>query len=673
MIIFLMLISENYIFCLPFQVAGKHEDAVALLTEAIRKTPSVHLLCERAMSYLGMKNFTMAQTDLECASHLQANSIELHCCKSYLNFLIQNPQKAVQDLGFACSVSPAGTVKVLEKFTEQQCGVITRGVERYIHECIKKTKPGIKAKSKLIISLCDVLVSLSPSKLEYYLQYSDVLVAMAMPEEAQAIMLRMVKNSPSECLPIIHLAALRLKLGNTQLAIEGFCSVLRDVDEESLSAEFSEFPKKERAQISREAHTRGLTLSREERYCEACDCFGVAIAAASCNAPDAFLARARCLVELQHFLKAISDFTAVLKRAPACVEARCGRACVYVRLQEHLAASRDILFSLHSNIPATTRFLAALPELRLRMMLFTLEKYLQVAFAYCGKNGDIASSIQEDGTMTCGESLLLLSNLLVTLCPQSSKYLSILGDALIVHKRYPEAVTKLKAAQELSPLDVSITARISLLLTKVDDHEAAMCELSKLADDWETLTFCVQAMDEGAKCKLAHAAFKQGEQLRKRESNGEALKFYSVAVAASCCRDAGILRARGKCLESLQEYTRAVRDFSTVLTLPNALVSDYCARAVAYMMDEDDEKACRDFVCALERDANTALSMIASRPGNDSTLNIFLTSARIAHARKDYEKAHSICEYGLMLEENDTDLHALKLKCENHMQKCTIM
>ena len=625
------------------------------------------------MSYLGMKNFTMAQTDLECASHLQANSIELHCCKSYLNFLIQKPEKAVRDLSFACSVSPSRTVKVLNRFTKEQCRIITHGVEKYVHECLKKTKPGIKAKSKLVISLCDFLVSLSPTKLDYYVQYSDVLVAMDMPDEAQAIMLRMVKNSPSECLPIIHLAALRLKLGNTELAMEGFCSVLRDIDEECLAAEFAEFPKKERAQISREAHTRGLTLSGEEKHCEAIDCFGVAIAAASCDAPDSFLARARCLVQLQHYLKAISDFTAVLKFTPSCVEARCGRACVYVRLQEHLAASRDILFSLHTNIPATTRFLSSLPELRRRMMLFTLEKYLQVAFAYCGKNGDVASTIQEDSSVTCGESLLLLSNLLVSLCPENPKFLSILGDALIVHKRYPEAITQLQTAQKLSPLDVSITARISLLLTKVDDHDAAMNELSKLAEDWEALAFCVQAMDETAKCKLAHSSFNQGELLKKRDQNGEALKFYSIAVVASSCRDAGILRARGKCLEILQEYTRAIRDFSAVLALPNPMISDFCARAVAYMMDEDDEKACRDFISALERDANTARNLIASRPGNDSTLGIFVTSARIAHARKDYQKAHSICEYGLMLDENDADLLALKVKCENNMEKCILM
>lgn len=646
---------------------------MALLTEAIRKTPSVHLLCERAMSYLGMKNFTMAQTDLECASHLQANSIELHCCKSYLNFLIKKPEQAVQALSFACSVSPSSTVKVLQRFTAEQCVVVTCGVEKYIFQYIKKAKPGMKEKSKLVISLCDLLVSFSPTKLEYYLQYSDVLVALDMPEEAQAIMLRMVKSSPSECLPIIHLAALRLQLGNTELAMEGFCSVLRELDEECLAAELSEFPKKERAQISREAHTRGLTLSREEKYCEAIDCFGVAIAAASCHAPDSYLFRARCQVQLQRYLKAISDFTAVLKRTPLCVEARCGRACVYVRLQEHLAASRDILFSLHTNIPATTRFLSSLPELKLRMVLFNLEKYLQVAFAYCGKNDDIASTIQEDSPMSCGESILILSNLLASLSPENPKYLSILGDALIVHKRYAEAITNLKTAQGLLPLDVSITARISLLFTKVDDVEAAMYELSKLSDDWETLTFCVQAMDEGAKCKLAHASFKQGELLRKRDQNGEALKFYSTAVAASCCRDAGILRARGKCLESLQEYTRAIRDFSAVLALPNPLISDFCARAVAYMMDEDDEKACRDFISALERDANTARNLIASRPGNVSTLAIFLTSARIAHARKNYENAHSICEYGLMLDESDADLLVLKEKCENHMQKCVLM
>lgn len=617
----------------------------------------------------------MAQTDLECASHLQANSIELHCCKSYLNFLIQKPEKAVRDLSFACSVSPSRTVKVLKRFTEGQCKIITHGVEKYVHECLKKTKPGMKSKnkSKLIISLCDILVSMSPGKIDHYVLYSDVLVAMDMPDEAQAIMLRMVKNSPNECLPVIHLAALRLKLGNTELAMEGFCSVLREIDEESLAAEISEFPKKERAQISREAHTRGLTLSGEEKHCEAIDCFGVAIAAASCDAPDSFLARARCLVQLQHYLKAISDFTAVLKRTPSCVEARCGRACVYVRLQEHLAASRDVLFSLHTNIPATTRFLSALPELRLRMMLFTLEKYLQVAFVYCGKNGDLASTIQEDSSVTCGESLLLLSNLLLSLCPDNPKFLSISGDAFIVHKRYPEAITQLRAAQKLSPLDVSITARISLLLTKVDENDEAMHELSKLAEDWEALAFCVQAMDETAKCKLAHSSFNQGELLRKREQNGEALKFYSIAVVASGCRDAGILRARGKCLETLQEYTRAIRDFSAVLALPNPLISDFCARAVAYMMDEDDDKACRDFISALERDANAARNLIASRPGNDSALGMFLTSARIAHARKDYKKAHSICEYGLMLDENEADLLALKVKCENHMEKCILM
>ncbi|CAB4027997.1 Hypothetical predicted protein, partial [Paramuricea clavata] len=56
---------------------------------------------------------------------------------------------------------------------------------------------------------------------------------------------------------------------------------------------------------------------------------------------------------------------------------------------------------------------------------------------------------------------------------------------------------------------------------------------------------------EEAKYKLAHASFTQGELLKKREQNGEALKFYSIAVTTSCCRDAGILRARGKCLENL--------------------------------------------------------------------------------------------------------------------------
>ena len=48
---------------------------------------------------------------------------------------------------------------------------------------------------------------------------------------------------------------------------------------------------------------------------------------------------------------------------------------------------------------------------------------------------------------------------------------------------------------------------------------------------------------------------------------------------------------------------------SSCLTLPNPLISHYCARAVAYMMDEDDEKACRDFI---ERDANSARNMIAT-------------------------------------------------------------
>ncbi|XP_046850327.1 uncharacterized protein LOC124443834 isoform X2 [Xenia sp. Carnegie-2017] len=654
-------------------VAGKHEDAVALLTEAIRKTPSVHLLCERAMSYLGMKNFKMAQTDLECASHLQGNSIEVHSCKAYLNFLMGKAEKAVEDLSFACSVSPATTTKVLKKFTEEQYAIMTRGIEKYIHDYNKKMLPEIKAKSKLLIYLCDLLINLSPDKLDYYIKYSDVLFALNMREEAQAIMLRMVKNSSKDCLPIIHLAALRLKLGNAELAMEGFGSVLREVDEERLAAELSEFSKKDRAQISREAHIRGLALFREKKYCEAIDCFGVAIAAASCHAPDSFLARARCLMQMQHYLKAISDFTAVIKWTPTCVEARCGRACVYVRLQEHLAASRDILYSLHSNIPATTRYLASLPDIKLRMVLLTLEKYLQIAFAYCEKNGDITSSIHEDSSMTCGESLLLLSNLLITLAPNEPKYLSIYGDALIVHRRYSEAIARLREVQLLLPLDVSIIARISLLFIKVDDHDAAINELSKISEEWNTLTFCMQAMDEGTKFKIALASFQHAELLKKKDNNSEALKYYTVAVVSSCCRDAGILRARGKCLESLQEYGRAIQDFSTVLALPSPQVSDFCARAIAYMMDDDDERACRDFMTAIERDSKTALIFINSKPGKDSAVSIFLTSARIAHARKDFRKAHVICEHGLMVDENDVNLLALKEKCESNMQKCILM
>lgn len=654
------------------QTAGKHEDAVALLTEAIRKTPSVHLLCERALSYLGMRKFDMAQTDLECAFHLQKNSIEVHCCRSYLNFLIKNPAKAAQDIGYACSFSPSATVKVLQRFSEEQQGIIVQGIERFVRDCMKKTKKEVQSQSRLLLSLCDLLVTFTPTKLQNYLQYSEVLMALDMSDAAQSVMLRIVKTSPSDCMPIIHLAALRLKLGNTNLAMEGFCSVLREVDEECLAAQFSEFPKKERADISRQAHARGLTLFREEKFLEATDCFGVAIAAASCSAPDSYLARARCLLQLQHYMKAVSDFTAVLKRAPSCVEARCGRACVYVRLQEHLDASHDILGSLQTNIPATTRFLASLPQQTLRMVLFTIEKYLQSAFAFCAENGDIATSMHHDSTLTSGETILLLSNLLVSLRSKNPKYLSILGDALIVHKRYTEAIKNLQEAQNLSPLDMSVTARIALLYTKVGDTDAAMNELQKLADDWNTLAFCVQAMEPPAKCQLARTAFKQGEIVRKRGQNGEALKFYSLAVAASDFHDAEILRARGKCLETLQEYKRAIRDYSAVLALPNPLVSDYCARAIVYMMDEDEDKACKDYICALERDQKIALNLIASHPGNDTVVRIFVTSARIALARRDYTRAHSICENGMLLDEDDAELRRVMEKCQNSMQKCVL-
>lgn len=655
------------------QVAGKHEDAVELLTEAIRKTPSVHLLCERALSYLGMNKFEMAQTDLECASHLQTDSIEMHCCCSYLNFLTKKPDKAVQNVAYACSLSPSATVKVLRRFTAEQHGAILRGVEKFVRNCVKNPKKDVKAKSALLLALCDLLVNFSPTNLDNFVQYSELLVVLDMPDEAQSIVLRLIKGRPSECLPVIHLAALRLKLGQTNLAIEGFCSVLREIDEECLAAQLVEFTKKERAHVSREAHARGLVLGRDNKHLEAIDCFGVAIAATACNAPVSYLARACCLVRLQHYLKAISDFTAVLKSTPTCVQARCGRALVYMRLQEHLEASLDVLRSLHSNIPATTKFLQSLPEQKLRLVLFTIENYLQSVFAVCGGNGDIASAVHEDSPMTCGETILLLSNLLLELSAKNPKYLSMLGDAFIVHKRFAEAIASLKEAQELLPLDVSITVRIALLNTKLDDTDAVMNELRKLADDWDTLAFCVLAMDVPARRQLADASFKQGELLRKRDENGEALRFYSIAVAASSCRDAAVLRARGKCLETLQEYVRAIRDYSAVLTVANPLVSDYCARAIAYMMDEDETKACKDFMSALDKDRRVAVNLIASKPGADTAARIFLTAARIAHARKDYAKAHDICEHGIMLrDEEDQDLLCLMEKCANNMQKCVL-
>ena len=654
------------------QVVGKHEDAVALLTEAIRKTPSVHLLCERALSYLGMSKFDMAQSDLECASHLQADSIELHCCRGFLNFMVEKPAQAVQDVARACSLSSSATVKVLQRFTDEQNGVIVHGVEKFVRNCAKKTKPEVKPKSKLLLSLCDLLVSFSPKKAENYVLYSELLVLLEMPDEAQAIMLRLIKSKPADCLPVIHLAALRLKLGETNLAIEGLCSVLRELDEECLAAQFAEFPKKERARVSREAHARGLALCRDGKFLEATDCYGVAIAASACCAPDSYLARARCLEHIRHYFKAISDFTAVLKRAPACVEARCGRALVYIRLQEHLYASLDVLRSLHTNIPATTRYLQALPEPKPRMVIYTVENFLQSVFAACGENGDIASTVHEESSVTFGETILLLSDLLVVLSSNHPKYLSMRGDAFIVHKRYSEAIDSLKEAQKLSPPDESVTARIALLYTKLDNTDAATNELQKLARDWDTLAFCVLAMDAPARCRLADAAFKRGEVLRRRERNGDALGLYSIAVAASGCRDAAMLRARGKCLETLQEYTRAVRDYSAVLTVPKPLVSDYCARALAYMMDDDEEKACGDFVAALARDRKVAANLIASKPGTDAAVRIFVTSARIALARKDYAKAHDICEHGLLLNGEDAELRRLMEKCESSMQKCVV-
>ena len=115
-----------------------------------------------------------------------------------------------------------------------------------------------------------------------------------------------------------------------------------------------------------------------------------------------------------------------------------------------------------------------------------------------------------------------------------------------------------------------------------------------------------------------------------------------------------------------------MRDYSAVLTVPKPLVSDYCARALAYMMDDDEEKACGDFVAALARDRKVAANLIASKPGTDAAVRIFVTSARIALARKDYAKAHDICEHGLLLNGEDAELRRLMEKCESSMQKCVV-
>ena len=644
--------------CLKLQ--GEETEAIRIYTLALSlrpKSPKTHTA--RAACHMDSGNIQNALSDFNKALELQPENVEALCGRGCTWLVCGKLTNAVSDFARASLHSCGACVKWAQELSETRLEILKTQLKGYLTSTLKKAE---KMSNETALCIGDLLTRVFPEDLECHLAYVDVLMALKKADEATAVLVRLLRNSPENHLHSVHLAALKLRQGKAASSLDDLRTILRTVGEKRLSEMLLQLSEGERSRINKEAELEGEQLLRAgASHQEVVACYSVAVAASPNTASGAYLKRAICHANKGQNKLALAGFSSVLKVEPNSVEAYCRRGLVHASCSNLRDSYRDFLKALVLDIKAMEVFVKSLSNSQRPLALGSLEDCAQILFSQYISHGNKS------------DHMLSLCSLLVRSDPQVASYHSMYADGLIIQEDYCGAIRELEAAGKLCPDDMSVLGRSGLVHMKLDNIELASAEFSRMAEtDPEGLSFMLQALNASQKTVLHQEATSRAEHLSRTNQYEKALSFYNVVVAATEGKDQDTLRMRSRCYERLQRFGRAVDDLSAVISIGRPLIGDICARANLHILDDNLRCACQDFVLAFEMNETVALNFISSRPGKEALVKIFNKASIEAYESRNYFEAVKSCNYGLKLDPNNYDMKRMKMKIDFGVAKCSI-
>ena len=645
--------------CLKLQ--DKDAEAVNTLNLVLSLRPT----CSKAYytrAYCHMKAAEMASAlaDFNTTLDLQPSFVQALCGRAFVWLMGGQLEKSAKDLKDASGISIAATVTWITELSEYGQQTLKTQLKEYLVTTLKKRQQGenLRVDSSLI-PLGDVLTRAFSTDFECHLVFVEILLALCKMDEAQAILVRLIKHNPDDYLATLHLAALKMRRNKTSDALEDIFSLLMAIGEEKLTSSMLRLTEEDRARLTREAHCEGIQrFNACSENLSAQGYFTVAIAASQNKACESYVWRAKLNILKGELDMAIKDLDFILAIKPNYVEVLCQRGLLFAQKNNLKQSYQDLLQALLLNTQALKTFILSLAENRKQLLLARLEDCAQMLFSHYLSRGFRSKCI------------LKLCQLLVQVGADVVSYHSMYADGLIIFEDYQKAAEELDVAERLSPGDASVLSRRGLVHVKLNEIEISAGKFQRAAEiDSEAVTFALATLNSAQKESLVRIAIDKANEHTRVNKNKQALGYFTLAVAASdgqcnTSQQQEILRMRSKCFERLREYQHAIADMTNVITSGTPIVGDLVARANLHLLNDNFKGASLDFVVAMDTQEVTAITLMSSYPGKDAVIKAFLKAATADLNCKKFSDGLTICTYGLRVDPNNVELRNLKRKCE---------
>ncbi|XP_031817428.1 tetratricopeptide repeat protein 34 [Sarcophilus harrisii] len=510
--------------------------------------------------------------------------------------------------------------------------------------------------------LAALLMELDPSEEISRLLSADALYQMGRVEDAHKTLLVALSKSPHTAPILARLALLQLRKGffyDANLLIK---KVIQIGDTSCLQQIMEIFREEDRKLLQTHCHSRAVTILKNKQgdtYTkEAIAYLSLAIIASGSQARESLLARARCYGHLGQKKTAIYDFNTILKTDPTNVQALCGRAFMHLVLNQQKEAVDSIISAL------TLDMAGVVPE------ILSLKQEAQVfitqgLYSHCRTGLNQLASDRNLPREEASEKLLSIGEALIKIDATKSSWRIFLVDILILTGCYEKALEHLQEVLGPTPRFEPAQARLGFLQLKKKELGAAIHNLEPLAGkDPKDLGFLLHLLDTKQRHSLSQAAAEEGNALGKDQCPEKALGYYTLAVLASN-GNPRYLRLRATCLSHLQDFSRALRDLDKVIQKHTASdlqtqVEDFCSRGRMFLGLRDEASAVEEFIRAFQLSPSLALRSVSAQPGPKQLAQMFHVAGQHCLEEQRYEDSWKVIEYGLLLDENSSDLKKLR-------------
>ncbi|KAM4871991.1 LOW QUALITY PROTEIN: tetratricopeptide repeat protein 34 [Thomomys bottae] len=529
--------------------------------------------------------------------------------------------------------------------------------------------PAQEGDAQGVYQLASLLLELDADDEAARLLVADSLYCLGRLAEAHKALRVALSRRPQAAPVLARLALLQLRRGFCYDTNQLVKKVVQSGDTACLKPTLDVFCPEDRQLLRQHCHARALSILRSRpggvdsgaHTREAIAYLSLAIFAGGSEASESLLTRARCYALLGQKKTALFDFHSVLRAEPRNVQALCGRALVYLALDQLQEAVDDVVSALKLNSQVVV------PEIR-SVKPEAQALLTQGLYAHCrtllGQRVSTTAP-REDKDI---RGLVVIGEALVSIDAAQPRWHILLTDILSGLGIYEEAGGPLREALRFSPPSEAAQARRGLLrLKKGEDVPAAARDLQCLAEtDAPDLGFLLRLLETPERQSLAQAAAQGASTLLDAGRPEQALGYCSLAVLAA--EGTTHLRLRATCLAQLQEFSRALGDLDRVLQesagdrdLP-ALAEDLCFRGRLLLSLGDEEGAARAFAQALQLSPTQTQSSLCRRPGRASTARVFLRLGQRCLEGQFYEEAWTAAQNGLLMDPEHSGLKRLKAR-----------